>query len=559
MSRRRSADHARVKRIIDTTKALEERKHKLLPSILPLSELPGPPIPQLQTPTSSAISPSPTPDSGSSVTGNSAGNSSSGQGGGGGTDGGSGNGGGNGSSGGDSGTPSTSGSGASNPGSGGGSSISPTSTPAPGTPAGATDASQSTGDTTSSSLPGVVDAGSGSSTSSFIQHSVPSISPNGVPVVTSTHGQLSVPAVTGNPGGGGNNGADSESNALGQSHGLSSGGIAGIVIALLIVGLATLIVTLRKRAIARRVERRQQWYGRGIASTAIHSDNGSSRIGSIGSRKIGTTAGTRSARSSFATTFDQSQTPRNVNFDPILPPIPPMAEIRGEGPFILGMDLNSPHMTNTSNKRDSAGSKNSTASDPNAQYLFLPPISQDNGAIGTPMSVRPFSPSELYSFPKPPSDADRTSGGRVSVFSQLHDNSGQVDGVRMSDATDHPSVEEVDPFADPIAASAATQPNFADIEVIRRPFMPTLEDELIVVAGDRVRILQPFDDGWILVQKVPPPVDRKGKGREVDEFDQGLIPIDCLRDGDQDLPEFIAQQRVSSYAENSDVNAGRAL
>jgi len=370
----------------------------------------------------------------------------------------------------------------------------------------------------------------------------------------STQGRSSVAAGTGNSGGE-KNGTDGQStSALNQSHGLSSGGIAGIVIALLIVGLATVVVMLRRRAIARRAKRRQQWVGRGIANMASHSDNGSSRFGSIGSGKTGTAAGTRSARSSFGTTFDQSQSPHNMNLDGLLPPMPPMAEIRGEGPFILGLDLNSSHKTNTNSKRNSAGSKNSIASDPNAQYLFFPPISQGNGAIGSPMSVRPFSPSELYSFPKPPPEASTQSGERVSVFSQLHNNghSGQVDNIRSSDATEHPLVN---PFADPIAATIATQPAVADIEVIRRPFIPTLQDELIVAAGDRVRILQTFDDGWTLVQKIPPPVDKKGKARAVDEFDQGLIPIECLRDADQD---FIAQKRVSS-AEDLDVNVARAL
>jgi hypothetical protein len=575
MSRRRSADHARVKRIIDAMKALEGRepKHTKSPPLQPLqvaatplqvaSQLPGPVIiPNLQTPTSSATPPSPTSGSGGSGSGNGGGNIS-GQGGDAGNSGGngsggggsSGNGGGSGSGGGDTGTTPTN-SGGANLGSGGGSSISPTSTPAPG-PAGATDASP-TGDTTGSSLPGVANPGSGSSTTLFIQGSVPSTSRNGVPVAMSTQGRSSVAAGTVNSGGG-NNSTDSQSmSTLSRSHGLSSGGIAGIVITLLIVGLAALVVMLRRRAIARRVKRREQWFGQGIASTAPHGDNGSSRFGSIASRKAGTAAGTRSARSSFGTTFDQS--PHNPNFDGLLPPMPPMAEIRGEGPFILGLDLNS-YTMNTNSKRNSAGSKNSTASDPNAQYLFLPPISQGNGAIGSPMSVRPFSPSELYSFPKPPSETNRESEDRVSASSQLPNNghSGQVDHVRLSDAAEHPSVvEEVNPFADPIAATVATQPAVEEIEVIRRPFMPTLQDELIVAAGDRVRILQTFDDGWTLVQKIPPPVDKKGKAKAVDEFDQGLIPIECLRGADQDRPDFIAQKRVSS-AEDLDVNIARAL
>lgn len=609
MSQRRFADHARVKRNIDAKKELEERGPTPIPP-LPLlvgSPLAGPLTGPQIGPNIPAPSPPPTAggnnDSGgngngggggsggqSGSDGNGGGNST-GEGngnGGGGNDnegGGNGNGGGdngdgggdNGNGGGDngngngvggngggdnssgsaSGAPSTSNGGTSSPGNGGGgNSGGPTSTSLPVNPSGETDASQSTSDATSTS-PGIADAGSSpSSVTPSTNIAVTPIPSNGVPVATFSQSQPSVAASTGNLGAGNNDTGNKTTGAIGQSHNLSAGDIAGIVIALLIVGLAALVVVLRKGAIARRVERREMWFNREAVRTGSYGDNESPRNSG---RKIGT-AGTRSARSSFATTFDQSQSPHlDMNFDALLPPIPQMAEIRGEGSFVLGLE--SPLLAFDNSKRNSAGSNSSTASDPNAQFLLLPPIAQGSGVVGTPMSVRPFSPSELYSFPKPPPD---TNAERGSVFSYLQSNGldEHEDNTQTSTGTsptEPPSGADANPFADPTPAEAAPHSNFAEIEMIRRPFVPKLQDELIVAVGDSVRIVQMFDDGWAMVQKVPPPADKKGKARAVDESDQGLIPIDCLRDVDQALPEFIAQKRVSGYARDLDANAAAVL
>ena len=613
MSQRRFADHARVKRNIDAKKELEERGPTPIPP-LPLlvgSPLAGPLTGPQIGPNIPAPSPPPTAggnnDSGgngngggggsggqSGSDGNGGGNST-GEGngnGGGGNDnegGGNGNGGGdngdgggdNGNGGGDngngngvggngggdnssgsaSGAPSTSNGGTSSPGNGGGgNSGGPTSTSLPVNPSGETDASQSTSDATSDATntsPGIADAGSSpSSVTPSTNIAVTPIPSNGVPVATFSQSQPSVAASTGNLGAGNNDTGNKTTGAIGQSHNLSAGDIAGIVIALLIVGLAALVVVLRKGAIARRVERREMWFNREAVRTGSYGDNESPRNSG---RKIGT-AGTRSARSSFATTFDQSQSPHlDMNFDALLPPIPQMAEIRGEGSFVLGLE--SPLLAFDNSKRNSAGSNSSTASDPNAQFLLLPPIAQGSGVVGTPMSVRPFSPSELYSFPKPPPD---TNAERGSVFSYLQSNGldEHEDNTQTSTGTsptEPPSGADANPFADPTPAEAAPHSNFAEIEMIRRPFVPKLQDELIVAVGDSVRIVQMFDDGWAMVQKVPPPADKKGKARAVDESDQGLIPIDCLRDVDQALPEFIAQKRVSGYARDLDANAAAVL
>jgi hypothetical protein len=525
-SRRRFAGHARVKRSTDAKKVLEERGPLSLLSVA--SPPTGPIGPDTTKP--GPLPPLPTATSGSG------GGSNDGNG-----NGGPGNGGGSNSSGGPSGGPLVINGGTGSPGNGGGASNpGPTSILPQVEPTSETDANQSTSLTTSTSLPaGFANVVSSSSPVILsVNTAVTSLSSNGVPVATFSSG---VAAATGSPGGGNNGTSNEDTGTISQSHNLSAGSIGGIVVALFIVGLATLVVMLRRRAIARRIKRRELWFAR----EALRTGNGASG-GSVMRSQT-----SRSARSSFGTSFDQSHP--DV-FAAVMPPIPLMAEIRGEGPFVLNLDSSS--LGSEYSRRNSAGSNRSTASDPNAQFVVLPPKAQDNEMMGTPMSVSPFSPTESYAFPRPPSDTNANRGS-VSSCSQSNGFGEPEDNFQTSMAaspTLHLSGADANPFADPTPAETAMQSDFAEIQVIRRLFIPQLQDELLVAAGDSVRIVQMFDDGWAMVQKIPPLADKKGKARVVDESDQGLIPIDCLREADQTLPEFVAQlKRVSGYAGDLDV------
>jgi hypothetical protein len=86
------------------------------------------------------------------------------------------------------------------------------------------------------------------------------------------------------------------------------------------------------------------------------------------------------------------------------------------------------------------------------------------------------------------------------------------------------------PFDDPKEA-----PTFAEIEIVCQPFVPTLHNELSVVLGDAVHVVEVFDDRWAYMEK------KSGSKPE-----KGLIPIDCLRESGQDVPAFLAERRVSS-------------
>jgi hypothetical protein len=103
------------------------------------------------------------------------------------------------------------------------------------------------------------------------------------------------------------------------------------------------------------------------------------------------------------------------------------------------------------------------------------------------------------------------------------------------------------PFSDPAIDAANLNAEFASVELIRRPFVPTLDDELAVTPGDSVRAVKVFDDGWAYVEKIGPAGAR------------GLIPIDCMRDSGEDLPAFLASKRISSYYGTDEIVVGKAL
>lgn len=219
--------------------------------------------------------------------------------------------------------------------------------------------------------------------------------------------------------------------------------------------------------------------------------------------------------------------------------------------------------------RFSVGSQGSTGS---SQYLVVnhrDSMQTAEVSGSTPMSVRPFSPSESFAFPKPPEAA----GDRASAYSRP--TSIAASGVLspVASPTRIPPVPPpptfpppvlvvpnpfgADPLvANPFADNPTTNPfdddqspspippqaptgEFAEIEYIRRPFHPNLPDEIRVQPGDPVRILQTFDDGWAMVETTE------------GEHARGLIPLDCLREPGQPLPAFFAAKRVSSYSAES--------
>ena len=366
-----------------------------------------------------------------------------------------------------------------------------------------------------------------------------------------------------------------------SKHGLSPGGIAAIVVVVVISLIGLAVVLLRRRNIAKRVERRNQWFA-GYGGTG-------SEVG-VSSRARSAEAaqgpGIISTRSSFATTYDHGAALTLDQVPPFTlnsfnPDFPPVAEIRNNNGILHNNGNNGTQETS----RFSTGSGIS-------QYLFIPAASDSSPqGVHGPMSVHPFSPSESFSFPEPPTRPGEKTGGflpendngwlrprpdspkspsggsgrpltaKQSVAptpaatasssiptSSPYSYSGNHDNA--SGDTNYHSIPS--PFADqPQSDAGATlspEPGgaFKSVELIRRPFEPTLDDELAVVPGDSVRIVKTFDDGWAYVEKV-------GSSAK------GLIPIDCLRDIGKELPSLTASKRVSSYlSEDRVIGVGTA-
>ncbi|KAJ7214099.1 hypothetical protein GGX14DRAFT_360298 [Mycena pura] len=154
------------------------------------------------------------------------------------------------------------------------------------------------------------------------------------------------------------------------------------------------------------------------------------------------------------------------------------------------------------------------------------------------MSVRPFSPSESFAFPAPPRERESRGGALetpVPVVPAITESlvATPVPAPATATATENPFA---DAFAVPVAAAAASRASaeFDAVETIRRAFAQTLQDEMSVRAGDRVRVLGVYDDGWAMVE-------RGGAGVGV-----GLIPIDCMRKTDESVRAFLAAKRVES-------------
>ncbi|THU85992.1 hypothetical protein K435DRAFT_822268 [Dendrothele bispora CBS 962.96] len=137
------------------------------------------------------------------------------------------------------------------------------------------------------------------------------------------------------------------------------------------------------------------------------------------------------------------------------------------------------------------------------------------------MSVRPFSPSEAWAFPKPPRSSDSSVGGGVRPLSFGNPFEDKKQGGEREVKEGEGEGEE--------------------FEIIQRPFVPSMEDELRVSVGEKVKIVQVFTDGWALIERNAVD-DVKGKGVEGSAAARGLIPVDCFRQAGQELPTFLREK-----------------
>lgn len=402
--------------------------------------------------------------------------------------------------------------------------------------------------------------------------------------------------------GNGSNGSSGNGNTTTDGSGATSSGkvSAGVIAAIcVVVGLVLLFLFLfglRRWHKKRRTQRLQEWADRSKKGGLFMFGAFSEKPATAGNANT-IVAGSRSARSSFGTTiehtrpfsplpaFDQTLSENTLFFTPlpspsatgmqsatsIVPDMPPVSipqtaivrpPSRNSSVFSIGSD------SSHGSSRESNG----------AQYLSLPPMRPDNVPQLSPISVRPFSPSESWAFPKPPTNPPTPSmtsrplsGASAATempvppipVARAADLSPSLNSAGLQDPfADAQEMLHKDPFADPqltptllvpmkgldipvqrptssgtmrtTSTACGSEVSLGVLDVIRRPFVPTLEDELLVKRGDQIRVLQCFDDGWAQIEKL-------------ETGEAGLIPVDCLREAGEELPDFLAARRVSSY------------
>lgn len=403
----------------------------------------------------------------------------------------------------------------------------------------------------SPSSPGQVETGGNTSPNGATQASIPgysrsvSVTMTGSPTGATT-GSTIINADPGNPGQAGS-----------PHHRLSSGVLAAIIFVSVLLGFLLLFCCMRRRAIAARVRRRREWFAGGATQDMGYAD---------------ATASLPSARSSFATNYDQGQVVSGLPaFDfPTLqtaqtmqqiwpsdlsgsivavPPVSHAVESSSSPTIRVAADRSSIHSA-------SSGNTSRPSSQVSLPYLLVPPLAAEASPNMSPICVRPFSPTESWSFPKPPQDdgsvrvASQIRSGSVTNPSQSHGSFHSENPQSPAVAAENPFAEPEDPFSDPASVAwpeSPTVPSFPAVESVRSAFVPSMSDEMAVSVGDQVRVVHGFDDGWAVVQNV-------GTGA------QGLVPFDRMRDDGQEgtAPAFLARKRVSSYVRPRDSTLTRA-
>ncbi|EED78625.1 predicted protein [Postia placenta Mad-698-R] len=383
---------------------------------------------------------------------------------------------------------------------------------------------------------------------------------------------------SGSTAGGGTGQSAGQSGSAGTAHDpssrhhLSQGDIAAIAVLTTFFFLLLLFLFLRKRAISHRHDRRRRWllgggekscYGRAAASGSDTASRSSSFATPAEWEGFSPTSSNAQASSiHFASTapaapISDGETvhvwPSNLSGSiatPLLAPTAasePLPTVRSPDRVSWGSD--GPFVDSSDASSDGSGETDWLTA-PSSAALHVRSV-----ALPSPMCVRPFTPSEAWEFPKPPSHAaasDEPDARRSRA--STHATMVTPDSLLVStvESSTYATAPE-NPFADPASActgegegegeddghtvesaDAETASHFATVEVIRRPFVPTMDDEMAAAPGERVRMLRRFDDGWAYAEKVP-------RGR------RGLIPIDCLRMPEEELPAFLAAKRLSSY------------
>ena len=297
----------------------------------------------------------------------------------------------------------------------------------------------------------------------------------------------------------GNDDGSGDSTNSSEGGRLGGGVIAAIVICCLLA-LALFLFFLRKRGKKRRAAQRTRWLSsdeRGLRST-IRSSFGDLRASTFGFQSDdGFDSGPFSDRMAARTPTPGDPSDRQ------------MTQVASPGITPPATAMHSTGRRSSRNSQFSIGSSESSGTDvSDFQWAeVLPRVGyRDNASptdqfyLPSSFSVRPFTPTESWIFPKPPSSG-------VPSLAINRESKGSL---------------ILDPFADPIPQ--LPPPGLPPMEMVMRTFEREAVDELVVEVGDEVSVLSVFDDGWGRVKVLR----RKGSAEGVQGL-EGLIPIECLK------------------------------
>jgi hypothetical protein len=285
---------------------------------------------------------------------------------------------------------------------------------------------------------------------------------------------------SGSTGGGGDGPTNSSGDESGGGPNPSGGaGLSPEIIAAIIIGavlaLALLVFFLRKRVRKHQATQRTRWLSsseKGPRNT-LRSSFGDLRASSLGHRSEDDHDNRNSNR--YSGPFSDTMAAPPPSFASADSPTPQMTQF-------AYTDITPPptamHSTGRGSSRNSVfsiGSAESGGTDSSeGQWLEIHPDVRysdrsewspaDQFRLPSPISVRPFTPSESWSFPKPPTS-------RAEPFAWGDKNEG---------------ILSLDPFADPVPQLPPA--GFLPVEMAMRDFEPKVVGDLAVESGDEVSV-----------------------------------------------------------------------
>jgi hypothetical protein len=290
------------------------------------------------------------------------------------------------------------------------------------------------------------------------------------------------------------------------SSSMNSGAVgAGVGVTVGVLALLALLFCLRRRRQRKTTDRHAEWTAGAPVSRGPPSEKASSKPSSKQSAGRSLVGWITNNRSREGSTGDRQST--HSSFASPLAPNRPSSNFSDGDPFSDKSPESSSHGHGSGSKeKDPFVDTASTASRPNSEYESTQ-MSMSPVMFADVNSVEPWIHRGVSMISKDaasPRSSTTSHSRTVSVPPASYNNK----KLRRSVSTYRSSVG-------PIGDHISVYPDDDGRYTVQRPFTPTLADELAVSAGDMIKVVKAFDDGWAFCVKAD------GGGR-------GLIPLTAL-------------------------------